>query len=798
MVYKPRKTVNGHKRNDRSTRRRKARDARKRRAAARPVRSNIKRYVAQQFGKTHPDNRYYLSYPALKPTNKLDDTPRYYPFGAHFQKEFLDMEFRRMKEVVTQIPAHVPIRGGRTSATGHGEDKYGNFNHWKSLLGRGIHMKHSSVYGTITLNENIPLKMQSILKYGNLKLHMFVLEDKAVSKTEFLNWYKDLLQTNTSGNISSNPTDELVAEQARNMTASNGPINHGVYDKDILGVPYVAGSKYASGSATVCGEGDTSANERPPSGFDEFLIDWRKFYETNTTTNPVDSLFYNEVKCTTDWDGSRDKSLLPVNKSRFIVHEHKTWSFKPRANGCLDTVIPFEYSFPEHYMHYDKEILDLPFVWNSDNATATRDDRGIRNDWMFTRKQPFIVFVYTCDNPHMLDGASHYHDVDFAADSVTPGDVTVKHKDLDHTGTDIKDGNESDDPSSTAMDITVGVGLNPENTVEEQQTGDLHVKRTKTDAAAGFPSGYTTTIRQRAILSAETTTVAKGDVFSIDMHFKCTYENKLATSVVPTINKGRPIIHKRESQPRTPTKRKASPPSTPPRAKKSRISKKRMRQGKLPEWMSGKKPKPNLDAGPSRSGKRKAPFTGPVTRSRKLDEYLLKHPLARAGRHPHPDDPTRAVDDVGLDKAYASNDGCFIDGDTMYIAGTGAKGSSGGHLGDALLRWHLIAKNRTQDTERYSQAMRRLLTSKGRRVKYLVGHSYGAAVADRLTRDHEDFTARLYGAARYGSYHPRILSFRHSWDPVSMIDFDSYTDKNTDPTAPLPSHGYHGYAWMKH
>ena len=118
MVYKPKKTVNGHKKNDRYTRRRKRAAAAKRRAAAAPVRSNVKRYVAQQFGKTHPDNRYiYTLEKLIKPTNKLSNTPRYYPFGADFQKKFIDMEFRRMREVVAQFPSQIPVKGGQPAVT---------------------------------------------------------------------------------------------------------------------------------------------------------------------------------------------------------------------------------------------------------------------------------------------------------------------------------------------------------------------------------------------------------------------------------------------------------------------------------------------------------------------------------------------------------------------------------------------------------------------------------------------------------------------------------------------------------
>ena len=569
MVYKPKKTVNGHKRNDRYTRRRKARDARKRRAAARPVRSNIKRYVAEQFGKTHPDNRYYLALPAIKPTNTLADTPRYYPFGANFQKEFLNMEFKRMKEVVTQFPAQRGIIGGVTSTeAATTSTNIGNFNHWKSLLGRGIHMKNSTVYGTIRLNELVYLQQMDILKYGNLKLHMFVLEDKAVTKTEFLNWYKDFLSSSSA------------SETARDIQSTDGPVTNGVYDKDILKCPYVAQSRYVNSNAGVGGAPHT-VSIRPDGGFDEFLIDWEKFY-VPTADNPSDSLFYNEVKCTTSWDGSRDNSILPVNKSRFIVHEHKTWSFKPKANGCLNTVIPFEYSFPEHYMSYDKELLDMPFCWNS---TAATDDQGLDVSWLYPRKQPYIVFVYTCDNPHLIDAPTFAHRV--TAHAPTESDF------IQATGNKpVIAGDTTGDNSSTAMDTSgfEALGVNP-SIAAEQRTGDLRTRVVEADGTVAH------NVLDVPTVNGTTTFVPKGDVFSIDMHFKCSYENKLATSIVPTINKGRPIIHKRESPP------KRTRPAARPR--KSHTSKNKSRQSALPEWMKGKKPDPKKsgvqrDAGPSK------------------------------------------------------------------------------------------------------------------------------------------------------------------------------------------------------
>lgn len=757
MVYKPRKTVNGHKRNDRSTRRRKARDARKRRAAARPVRSNIKRYVAEQFGKTHPDNRYYLSFPALKPTNKLDDTPRYYPFGATFQEKFLKMEFIRMKEVISQLNAQRPSIGGTTPNDALiAQAKIGDFNHWKSLLGRGIHMKHSSVYGTITLNEKIPVRMQEILLYGNLKLHMFVLEDKAVTKTEFLNWYKEFLKTKSDGTYSTAVDDYLLSEGVRTVVNTNDasnptadpaiPLDHGSYDQDIQYVPYVAGSKYTVGSNRVCGEGSAS-HERPPSGFDEFLIDWRKFYETNESTagtsnpvtdNPEHSLFYNEVKCTTSWDGSRDKSVLPVNKSRFIVHEHKTWSFKPRANGCLDTVIPFEYSFPEHYMHYDKELLDMPFVWNTVVSEGARDDRGLDRSWLYPRKQPFIVFVYTCDNPMIHNGPDLFHDI-------TYGNSGAEVRNADNSGANsVLDGNAGSDPSSTAMDTNLGVSPNE---IDEQKDGALRTKKVKLHA-----SDNTQTAAE--VISAESNVVAKGNVFSIDMHFKCTYENKLATSIVPTINKGRPIIHKRESAPRT------------------RTSAKRPR-------------KPTIDAGPPHGWQEMlraqneslARDAGRDMRAamRRKEESLLPSSISKKSAH--------ARDYKNLQIAKNMPNGIYVRNGRMYIFGT--------RDGEAVKSWPHIATRQFKNIPRYKEA-KAIIESHGG-IRGVVGHSKGAAVAHQLIMDYPHLKGRGY-AYPHARLHSdaRFQTFRHFGDPASMLDFHAKTS-DKPYRGPYDAHSSSGY-----
>ena len=203
MVYKPKKKVTGHKKNDRSTRYRKRVKARRERAARMPVRSNVKRYVAEQLDKIAPDNRYYnkitpTASSLVVPTRALHDFQRIYPFGRAFASKFIEMEFRRMKPVVQQAGGTYPSLGaGFVNHIAHpmvSDNKRGNYNSWRSVLGRGLHMKSSSVYGTITLFPsltNLSADVVNQVRHADLTLHMFVLEDKAISKTEFLNWYKD-------------------------------------------------------------------------------------------------------------------------------------------------------------------------------------------------------------------------------------------------------------------------------------------------------------------------------------------------------------------------------------------------------------------------------------------------------------------------------------------------------------------------------------------------------------------------------------------------------------------------------
>lgn len=805
MVYKPKKKITGHKRNDRSTRRRKRAAAAKKRAAAKPVRSNVKRYVAEQFGKTHPDNRYYQKIEVIKPTNKLYDTPRYYPFGSTFQNAFLRMEFLRMKEVVTQYPAQYPMMGAMTAPGGIPipASKIGNFNHWRSLLGRGINMKHSSVYGEIRLNDRIPLSASEILKFGNLKLHMFVLEDKAVTKTEFLNWFKDWYQAKTNLVNSSGvtyATNQPVSEVARNSWLAGRPHRPRatMFDKDITHVPYVAGSEYCHNYEndgtlqTVAGDkavfrhqdvldeiesfthnADGTPNNKTTaeievhirnlfasaSGFNEFLVDWRKFYETtglDSGTNPENSLFYNEVKCTTDWDGTRDHSILPVNKSRFIVHDHKTFSFKPKANGCMDTVIPFNYTFPQHYMHYDKELLDMAFAYSvTDSSTGeaannvdAQDDFGAHHSWMCPRKQPFMVFVYTVDNPYMSSAPTHALATDNHGKTGSGWLNSGTFYAQERNGVAVAGVNSARTEAwgAGAPDHDADV-----TTHDDRDDEQIHAaKRSKpgilvqnTETAVNEPAPDTSdpqTTGARYIAKSELVEIARNDLFNIHLNFKCSYENPLATSIVPTINKGRPIIHKRESAPKRPPRDDFITPNQPKTPRQPRTPRKPIR-------------KPQFD------------------------DIVLPATISPKSAH--------ARDSYYLSKAQQTHNGLYVRGNFLYIFGTRTKA-------DAGIRWPQIAAGNVgigkfMLTERYKAAEKVLKANP--HIKTVVGHSYGATTAYALTRNFR-VKGRAYGSPVARIFNDaRFQSFRHSGDPVSILDFAAKTSKRPFK-GPLDAHSY--------
>jgi pimeloyl-ACP methyl ester carboxylesterase len=126
-------------------------------------------------------------------------------------------------------------------------------------------------------------------------------------------------------------------------------------------------------------------------------------------------------------------------------------------------------------------------------------------------------------------------------------------------------------------------------------------------------------------------------------------------------------------------------------------------------------------------------------------------------------DPSESIiDSDGLDKAYASENKIYIEGDTMFVAGTAS-------FGDAVDDVN-IPIGMTSRTKRYEQASMAL--AKSPQVTRIVGHSLGGAVTLQIAQQH-NLVSRTYGAP--------VMSFsggdryRGKFDPVSMFDYGAKT-----------------------
>ena len=142
---------------------------------------------------------------------------------------------------------------------------------------------------------------------------------------------------------------------------------------------------------------------------------------------------------------------------------------------------------------------------------------------------------------------------------------------------------------------------------------------------------------------------------------------------------------------------------------------------------------------------------------------------------------------LGLAKAYQSNKSTYVDGDTMYIAGTKTAKDWYGNF----TKLHF---NLTKNADRYKDAENALRANP--QVKNLVAHSLGSSVAVELTKQNE--YTNLNVKALYAS--PFIDSgtkthenrYRHSWDVISMLDRGAKS-VNIGLVDPLKSHSYDNY-----
>ena len=145
------------------------------------------------------------------------------------------------------------------------------------------------------------------------------------------------------------------------------------------------------------------------------------------------------------------------------------------------------------------------------------------------------------------------------------------------------------------------------------------------------------------------------------------------------------------------------------------------------------------------------------------------------------------MDEYGLREAYDEMDGISVHGDHMFMSGTRLDRLSG--LRDVLDDVTFVPFRAAHNTQRYQQALAALKKSNGR-IKYLVGHSLGGAVAAALAERFPELEAGVCGAPLLcSSTSVRVKSFRHQYDPISMLDRGATVSKAPGRNP----HTYKGY-----
>jgi hypothetical protein len=146
-------------------------------------------------------------------------------------------------------------------------------------------------------------------------------------------------------------------------------------------------------------------------------------------------------------------------------------------------------------------------------------------------------------------------------------------------------------------------------------------------------------------------------------------------------------------------------------------------------------------------------------------------------------DPATEIEDrVGLDKAYADEHKVYMEGDSLFVAGTSSLGDA---VNDLALPFGL-----TRGTQRYSDASRALNSNP--KIRRVVGHSLGGAVSLELGKERPDLKTRTYGAPVVSMTEGE--RYRSAGDPVSAFDWGA---KTTAPTS-LNPHSYQDLANKVH
>ena len=151
----------------------------------------------------------------------------------------------------------------------------------------------------------------------------------------------------------------------------------------------------------------------------------------------------------------------------------------------------------------------------------------------------------------------------------------------------------------------------------------------------------------------------------------------------------------------------------------------------------------------------------------------------------------------GLDKAY-ENKNTYQNGSTLFVAGTLNKKDY----------WDDITKipfNTVDKSNRYEDANKVIEDNiiQGHPITKLIGHSLGGAVSLKLVEKYPNYpmVATTYGApfkTKAGELFSSTIAgtrYRHSYDPVSVLDKASKTIAIQDPSVTNP-HTYSGYGGL--
>jgi hypothetical protein len=134
------------------------------------------------------------------------------------------------------------------------------------------------------------------------------------------------------------------------------------------------------------------------------------------------------------------------------------------------------------------------------------------------------------------------------------------------------------------------------------------------------------------------------------------------------------------------------------------------------------------------------------------------------------------TDKEGLDKAYGRAEQVYVNGDTLYVAGTSNKQDAWDDL--------KIPTEKTSWAQRYKDA--NALLAKNPQVSNLVGHSLGGSAVLEFQKNHGEktFKTNTYGAPVASLTAPdnkESHRYRNYGDPVSL--FDRGADSNIKPSA---------------